>query len=44
MYPVSGKGVGTPHLSSNIDLMLIDPVTAAVYPVQNIKRNDFINV
>ena len=44
MYPVSGKGVGTPHLSSNIDLLLIDPVTAAVYPVQNIKRNDFINV
>lgn len=44
MYPVSGKGVGTPHLSSNIDLMLIDPVTAAVYPVQNIKRNDFINI
>lgn len=44
MYPVSGKGIGTPHLSSNIDLMLIDPVTAAVYPVQNIKRNDFINV
>ena len=44
MFPVSGKGVGTPHLSSNIDLLLIDPVTAAVYPVQNIKRNDFINV
>lgn len=44
MYPVSGKGVGTPHLSTDIDLLLIDPGTAAVYPVQNIKRNDFINV
>lgn len=42
-YPVD-SGLGYPYLNSEIDLELIDPVTAAVYPVQNIKRNDFINI
>lgn len=44
LYPLESKGMGSPRLSSDIDLLLIDPVTAAVYPVTNIKRNDFINV
>lgn len=39
-YPLRGGA----RFKRAIDLELIDPVTAVVYPVQNIKRNDFINV
>lgn len=42
-YPVKSILVDV-RFNEDIDLNLIDPVTAAVYPVQNIKRNDFINV
>lgn len=43
LYPIDA-GPGYPHFQSDIALNLIDPVTANVYPVQNIKRNDFINI
>lgn len=43
-YELSGGGSFPARFTGNVDLELIDPQTAAVYPVQNIKRNDFINV
>lgn len=42
-YPIIA-GPGYPYYLSDIALNLIDPVTANVYPAQNIKRNDFINI
>ena len=42
-YPINA-GPGYPYYLSDIALNLIDPVTANVYPAQNIKRNDFINI
>ena len=43
-YPIIGGASLPARFNENIDLKLIDPETAAVYPVTNIKRNDFINV
>ena len=43
-YQISGGASLPAHFNDNIDLELIDPETAAVYPVKNIKRNDFINI
>ena len=43
-FQVSGGGSLPAHFNDYVDLELIDPETAAVYPVTNIKRNDFINI
>lgn len=43
-YKIDGGASLPAHFDQDVDLKLIDPVTAEVYPVKNIKRNDFINV
>ena len=43
-FQISGGGSFPAHFNDYVDLELIDPETAAVYPVTNIKRNDFINI
>lgn len=43
-YPVKEGEMLDARFNQNVNLELIDPQTSSVYPVQNIKRNDFINI
>lgn len=43
-YPVKEGEMLDARFDQNVNLELIDPQTSSVYPVQNIKRNDFINI